>query len=110
MTEKDIKKQILNRWAKEGDRKLIQSRLPLDIHLATFKECAEQGIDCPVALAEIDKVVQEPEDDFWIWCLGQAWQKVGEPPRVNRASAKLIELLAIKIGREALLEAHTLGD
>lgn len=108
MTEKDIKKQILNRWANEGDRKVIQSRLPLDIHLATFKECTELGIDCPVALAEIDKVVQEP-DEFWTWCLGEAWQQVGQPPTMNKCLAKLIELLAVKIGRESLLEAHALG-
>lgn len=108
-TEKQIRDYILAEWAKAKTSDQIKTHLPLDIHLATFKECTEQGIDCPLALAEIDKVVQEPDDDFWIWCLGQAWQQVGEPPRVNRASAKLIELLAIKIGREALLEAHALG-
>ena len=108
-TEKEIRDQILADWGKNQTRDEIKPRLPLDIHLAVMQECINQSIDCPVAWAEVEKVVQEPDDDFWIWCMGEAWKMTGEPARVNICSTLLMKELGIKIGREALLKAYQDG-
>jgi hypothetical protein len=73
-----------------------------------MSQCLKLGIDCPIAWAEVEKVVQEP-DDFWIWCMGEAWKQCGEPAKVNICSTLLMKELAIKIGREALLTAYQDG-
>lgn len=80
----------------------------LDMTLEVMSQCLKLGIDCPVAWAEVEKVVQEP-DDFWIWCMGEAWKQCGEPAKVNICSTLLMKELAIKIGREALLTAYQDG-
>lgn len=107
-TETEIKNKIIKDWVLKFTREEIKSKMPLDIHLATMSECIELGIDCPIAWAEVEKVVQEP-DGFWIWCMGEAWKMTGEPARVNICSTLLMKELAIKIGREALLKAYQDG-
>lgn len=108
MNEQEIKNNILADWSKNFTSDQIKPRLPLDIHLAVMSQCIEQSIDCPVAWAEVEKVIQEP-DDFWIWCIGEAWKMTGEPAKVNISSTLLMKELAIKIGREALLTAYQDG-
>ena len=108
MNEEQIKNKILTEWSKNFTSDQIKPRLPLDIHLAVMSQCIELGIDCPIAWAEVEKVVQEP-DDFWDWCVGEAWQFMGEPAQVNICTTLLMRQLAIKIGREALLKAYQDG-
>ena len=107
-TEAEVKNKITKDWILKFSREEIKSKMALDIHLATMSECIQLGIDCPIAWAEVEKVVQEP-DDFWTWCLGEAWVAMGDPPRLNECSSILLKLLAIKIGRETLLEAYQDG-
>lgn len=108
-TEQEIReligKGIFKSFPKTEAVKKVNS---LDTTLEVMSQCIELGIDCPIAWAEVEKVVQEP-DDFWIWCLGEAWKMTGEPARVNIPSTFLIKELAIKIGREALLKAYQDG-
>lgn len=109
ITEKQIRESIfesrLGKFSVKENRNFTKS---LDMHLEVMQQCINQSIDCPIAWAEVEKVVQEL-DDFWIWCLGEAWKMVGEPARVNIPSTLLMKELAIKIGREALLTAYQDG-
>ena len=108
-TEQEIResigKEIFKSFPKTEAVKKVNS---LDTTLEVMSQCIELGIDCPIAWAEVEKVVQEP-DDFWIWCMGEAWKMTGEPARVNICSTLLMKELGIKIGREALLKAHQDG-
>ena len=101
-----IGKKIFKSFPKAEAVKKVSS---LDTTLEVMSQCIELGIDCPIAWAEVEKVVQEP-DDFWIWCMGEAWKMTGEPAKVNICSTLLMKELAIKIGREALLEAYHRHD